>query len=97
LHVAVLISRTVRPWKETIRWQIDPVARESRLVTLLARLDSENWAFQDFHVFPNMDRSKRFTIGLRDEWLEQGHRLNQLSEFCSMVKMVHGSSVGQDR
>ena len=32
-HVAVLISRTVRPWKETIRWQVDPIAHESRLVT----------------------------------------------------------------
>ena len=95
-HVAVLISRAMRPWKETIRWQVDPVPRESRLVTLLARLDPENKAFQDFHVFPTIDRSKRFTIGLCDEWLEQGDCLNHLSDFCSTVKMVCGSSAGQD-
>ncbi len=68
----------------------------SRIAFNSAKSSAGNRAFQDFHVFPNMDRRKRFTIGLRDEWLERDHRLNHLLEFCSIVKMVRGSSAGQD-
>jgi hypothetical protein len=84
-HVAVIISRTVRVWKDTIRWQVDPVSHESGLVTLLARLDPDNKEFQDFYVFHKMDRRRRFTISLFDEWLKGGYPLKELSDFCSVV------------
>ena len=45
---------------------------------------------------PKMDRRKRFTIRLRDEWLEGGHSLSQLSDFCSAVQIVCDSSTGRD-
>ncbi len=39
LMVSVLIVRSVRIWKQPLRWQIDPVQHACGLVTLLARLD----------------------------------------------------------
>jgi hypothetical protein len=64
LTVSVLIARQARTSKNTENWRVDPVQRERRLVTLLARLDSQNMGFKDFHVFPNMDRHKRFEVRL---------------------------------
>ncbi len=40
--VSVIVARRVKVWKETIRWQIDPVPREGKLITLLARLNMDN-------------------------------------------------------
>jgi DNA invertase Pin-like site-specific DNA recombinase len=88
LVVSVLIARSIRAWKETIRWQIDPVRRERKYVTLLARLDNENQAFLDFHVLPNIDRSRRFHVCLTDSWLERGVRLQDPSSFCDAVSEV---------
>ena len=52
LLVSVLIARCVHVWKESVRWQLDPVRRESRFITLLARLDEDNQSFLDFHILP---------------------------------------------
>jgi DNA invertase Pin-like site-specific DNA recombinase len=90
--VSVLVARSVRPWKETVRWRVDPVRRERKFVTLLARLDEGNRAFLDFHVFPDMDRCRRFDISLRDPWLKRGQRLSNLLEFCNVVARVGGST-----
>jgi DNA invertase Pin-like site-specific DNA recombinase len=85
LVVSVLVARSIRAWRETVRWQIDPVRRERKYVTLLARLDKENRAFLDFHVLPNVERRKRFHIRMNDGWLERGLHLNELSAFCTVV------------
>lgn len=85
-HISVLISRTVRPWKNTIRWQVDPVSHERHFVTLLVRLDLHNKLVHDFHVIPNINRSSRFTLKSKDSWLERGERLDNLMEFCKAVK-----------
>jgi DNA invertase Pin-like site-specific DNA recombinase len=87
--VAVLVSRSVRVWKETVRWQIDPVGHERRCVTLLARLDKENLSFLDFHVLPNIDHQNRFHIQNTDGWLNRGLLLRHLTGFCSAVAEVY--------
>jgi len=84
--ISVLIARSIKTWKETVRWQIDPVRQERKYVTLLARLDSENQAFLDFHVLPNIDRLRRFHIRLTDSWLERGLRLAELSGFYTALR-----------
>ena len=81
LTVSVLIARRGRTSKNTENWRVDPVQRERIFVTLLARLDSEAVAFKDFHVFPNMDRQKRFEVRLCDSWLRRGKQLTELSQF----------------
>src|SRR6266550_1825312 len=71
-NVSVLISRPLRVWKTTIRWIVDPVRNERKFVTLLARLNVSKDAFQDFHILPNIERRKRFSIELHDAWLNRG-------------------------
>jgi DNA invertase Pin-like site-specific DNA recombinase len=70
--VSVLVARSLRAWKETIRWQIDPIRPECKFITILTRLDANNRSFLDFHVFPRMDRRGRFRICLSNPWLEGG-------------------------
>jgi DNA invertase Pin-like site-specific DNA recombinase len=83
--VSVIVARSFRAWKETIRWQIDPVRRECNFITLLTRLDANNHAFLDFHIFPYIDRRRRFRICFTDTWLTRGMRLGDLSQLCEAV------------
>ena len=85
LIVSVLVARSIRVWKDTVRWQIDPVRYERKHVTLLARLDQENKFFLDYYVMPNVDRLKRFYIRENDTWLTRGQRLQQLWYFCEVA------------
>ncbi len=87
-YISVVFSRMVRPWRDTIRWQVDPVLHERRLVTLLVRLDIHNKSIQDLFVIPNIDRSGRFTIKLQDAWLDRGEPIAGLANFCDAVKRV---------
>jgi hypothetical protein len=89
LIVSVLVARSVRTRKEMLRWLIAPVQDERKFVTLLARLDASNRSFVDLHVFPNMDRRKRFHVSLSDSWLNRGKRLNDISQMCEVVARVH--------
>jgi DNA invertase Pin-like site-specific DNA recombinase len=90
--ISVLIARPFRPWKATIRWIVDPVRKERNFVTLLARLNVSKDAFQDFHILPNIDHRKRFSIGLRDAWLDRGECLSELSQFCEVMDRVNSAS-----
>ena len=89
--VSVLIARCVHVWKESVRWQLDPVRHESRLVTLLARLDEENRSFLDFHIVRDMDRRRRFHVSLHDPWLMRGIPLRNLCAFCQVVATVRAA------
>jgi len=92
LLVSVLVARSIRVWKENVRWQVDPVEHERTYVTLLARLDNDNRWFLDFHVLPNLGRSKRFHLGRTDPWLLRGVHLDDLSGLLSAVLEVTGTS-----
>ena len=91
--VSVLIARCVHVWKQTMRWQVDPVRHECGLITLLARLDEANCSFLDFHILPNMDRRKRSHISLGDAWLNRGEPLNDLHSLCEVVARARISRV----
>ena len=91
LIVSVLVARSVRAWKNTFCWQIDPVRHERKNVALLARLDKENQTFLDFHVLPNIDRPRRFHIRDCDPWLNRGLHLNDLSSLCTLVRQVRSA------
>lgn len=88
-HISVIVSRSVRVWKNTIRWQVDPVLPERRFVTLLVRLDANNESIQDSYVMPSVERRHRFTLKLKDAWLDQGERLDSLANFCDAVKRAY--------
>ena len=94
LMVSVVIARSVHQWKQTLRWQIDPVRHEYGLVTLIARLDEENRSFLDFHIVPNLDRLKRFNVSLVDAWLNRGQRLPDISAFPEVMARVRFAEGG---
>jgi DNA invertase Pin-like site-specific DNA recombinase len=83
--IAVLVARSVRVWKDTTRWLIDPIEHERRLVTLLARLDTGNKGFLDFYLMPGINRRTRLRISPNDPWLERGMPLRDLSEFSKLI------------
>jgi DNA invertase Pin-like site-specific DNA recombinase len=84
--VSVLISRTDRVWKDTRNWVIEPVSRERRFPTLVARLDKSNQTIMDMYVFPKIDRPRKFDLS--DSWLARGKRLTELSQFLAVVEEV---------
>jgi DNA invertase Pin-like site-specific DNA recombinase len=92
LMVSVLVARSARVWKKTVRWRVDPVHHERGHVTLLARLDESNNSFLDFHVFPSLNRLKRFDLRLMDDWLNGGQRLTDLRAFCELAICAGGVS-----
>lgn len=86
--VSVLVARSLRVWKTSIRWVIDPVRNEAKHVTLLAQMDKENETCQALHLLPNIDREKRFYVRQNDIWLKRGVRLHDLSRFCDVAMTV---------
>lgn len=68
------------------RWIAEPVRHERKFITLLAQLDESNRAIVDLHVFPNIDRPKKFQIS--DSWMKRGKRLAELSQLCEVVARV---------
>jgi DNA invertase Pin-like site-specific DNA recombinase len=97
LIVSVLVARSERVWKQTRRWIIDPVRRERKFVTLLARLDASNHSFLDFHIFPNIDRPKRFQIPLNNSWLNRGKRLSALPQILELVAWARAARRSKPR
>jgi hypothetical protein len=94
--VSVLIARSVRVWKETVRWRVVPVLHECCHVTLLARLDEDNHSFLDFHVLPGVDRIRRFDLRLTDGWLNRGQLLIDLCAFCEIAAQMDVSAATLD-
>jgi DNA invertase Pin-like site-specific DNA recombinase len=76
--ISVVVARSVRTWKETRAWVIDPPKSEHKCLTLLGRLDHENRSFLDFHMIPSLGKATRFHIRLNDEWLSHGQKLDSL-------------------
>jgi hypothetical protein len=91
ITVSVLIVRSVLVYKTTRRWIDEPVRHERELITLLARLDEGSRAIVDLHVFPNIDRAKKFQIS--DSWMKRGKRLTELSRLCGVVARAQRKQV----
>ena len=83
LTVSVLMVRSALVYKTTRRWMVEPVQRERKFITLIARLDESNSAIVDLHVFPNIDHPRPFQIS--EAWLTRAKRLIDLSHFCEVV------------
>lgn len=84
--VSVMIVRSFRAWKNTIRWVLDPHPYERRFMTLVARLNESNDRFLDFHLMPQIERRSRFWVKPHDPWLKSGKRLEDPSGLLEAVK-----------
>jgi len=89
--ISVVVARPARMAGGTLCWLADPPRHERRLITFLARLNPTQPSFQDFHVLPNIDRKKRFSIRRDDEWLKRGQPLPRLSDLLDVVEQVRES------
>lgn len=83
--ISVLVCRAIRVWRNSVRWQIDPLKHECQRPTLLAQIDKSNTAFEAYYLMPNIDRTRRFSIRETDPWLERGLRLEEPSGFCAAI------------
>jgi DNA invertase Pin-like site-specific DNA recombinase len=86
--ISVLVARVIRPWKDSIRWQVDPHLGERRFVTLLIRLNEDNSGFQDFYVFARINEKTRFRLTRTDPYLRLGVRLDSLSRLPEAVRRL---------
>jgi DNA invertase Pin-like site-specific DNA recombinase len=78
--VTVLLARSVESKFRRI-WQIDPIRRECRYVTLLLLLDQTNSDVQELRLFREMSHRGRFHVRDFDLWLERGVKLNGFTDF----------------
>jgi DNA invertase Pin-like site-specific DNA recombinase len=95
IDVSVLIVRSALVYKTTRRWLVEPVRRECKFITLVARLNEINRTIIDFHVFRAIDRAKPFQIS--DDWLKGGKRLTDLSQLCEVVAQVQRAAESKRR
>jgi DNA invertase Pin-like site-specific DNA recombinase len=86
--VSVLVARSIRVWKSSVRWVIDPGRDEAEHVTLLVQMDERNQSFQALYLLPSIGRERRFYIKHNDNWLNRGIRLLDLAQFCDVVMTV---------
>jgi hypothetical protein len=93
--VSVLIARSALVYKTTRRWMVEPVRRERKFITLLARLNESNTAIVDLYVFPNIDHPKPFQIN--ESWMKQGKRLGDLSQLCEVVDWAGRKKAGNSK
>jgi DNA invertase Pin-like site-specific DNA recombinase len=92
--ISVLVARVIRPWKDSLRWQVDPHLGERRFVTLLVRLNEDNSGFQDFYVFARINEKTRFRLTRKDPYLRSGVRLDKLSRLTEVIEPLVRKQVG---
>jgi DNA invertase Pin-like site-specific DNA recombinase len=92
--ISVLVGRVIRPWKDSLRWQVDPHLGERRFVTLLVRLNEDNSGFQDFYVFARINEKTRFRLTRKDPYLRSGVRLDKLSRLTEVIEPLVRKQVG---
>ena len=86
--VSVMVVRSIRAWKETVRWIVDPHPYERRFVTLVARLNETNDAFLDLHLMPRIERRSRFWLKLHDPWLKGGKQIGDLMRLREAISDI---------
>ncbi len=91
--IAVLASRTFRTHEGALRWRLQPISDESKLVTLIARLNLEDSDFEDFYVVPPFCTCDHIVLKEIDPRLNRGIRLGDLADFIAAVQSLAASGV----
>jgi hypothetical protein len=55
---------------------------------LIAFLNMKNDDIREMHIFPDMNRTRRFHVTADNTWMKRGDRLETLSQFLDGVKAV---------
>ena len=68
-----------------LRWLVEPIAAESKLITLLCFWNATHTDFAYFWVLPNIGRSAPFRLSHCDQWLQRGRQLSHLGDLRGLV------------
>lgn len=90
-RIAVVVSRHIYDYKNSDRWRFRCVAREYRLVTLIARLNRSNDAFMDFFVVPPLRSTRWVRLFANDSRLNMTIRLHHVGNFLAAVEAMSKS------
>jgi DNA invertase Pin-like site-specific DNA recombinase len=91
IEVALLICRRYHRVKWKPQWVIEASPSQRNNVTLVARLNSANTAFEGFFIFPNIDLRGRHRFANDDPWLSRGKLLETIPQFGEIVRSVFNS------
>lgn len=86
--VSVYLCPSFKMKNGELRWLLDRAHREPNHVTLLARLNSANDGFLDFHLIPGARTRTRWTIKLDDQWLTKGKPLASMAAFVETAQTL---------
>ncbi len=86
--VTVHVCKSHRIESGAPRWTLNVAPGESDLITLVARLDTSNHGFLDFHVLPALPNPRTWTMQLDDPWFRMGGQACTLTDLVTAVKMV---------
>ena len=91
-RVSILVARSTKA--KPLTWQVDPLQREWRRVTLLVVLNEDNTSIREMRLFQGMLRNRRFTVREHNMWLTSGLRLNDVREFGIVIARVGARRLG---
>jgi DNA invertase Pin-like site-specific DNA recombinase len=93
--VAVYVCQSHRIESGELRWTLNvPRGERDYSIILLARLDTNNHAFVDFHVLPRFPNPTAWTIQPDDPWFKNGGQACALADFITAVKKVEEQKAG---
>ena len=84
VSVSLLLARCL-PSYSGLRWFVEPIEAESRLITLLGFWNVTATGFAHFWVLPSVGRNAPFPINQTDPWLQRGRQLRDLGELRATV------------
>jgi hypothetical protein len=95
VHSFVVLFLSWPAWNEhriesgELRWTVNvPRGERDYSIFLLARLDTNNHCFVDFHVLPGFPNLTAWTIQPDDPWFKIGGQACALADFITAVKKV---------
>jgi DNA invertase Pin-like site-specific DNA recombinase len=95
--VAVHVCQSHRIKSGELRWRLNlPRGERDCSIILLARLDTNNNGFVDFHVLPTLPHPTTWTVQPDDPWFKQGGLACALADFVTAVRDVEKQQVGRD-
>lgn len=92
--VSVIASRYFAGYKASDRWRIKCPSHETRLITLVARLNRTNDGFVDVFVTPPIRTSKSLRFRNDDPRLSSTVRLSDVHDFVAAVRTVSTKKLG---
>ncbi len=92
--VAVIAARHFAGYKQSVRWRIKCPSDETRLVTVVARLNLANTSFVDLFVTPPIHTSKSQGFRKDDPRLQSTVSLRDLHNFVAAVRTVSAKKFG---